>query len=254
MPANNCGARPGMSARDQRLHLGQRPGPRPVLTVSIRKLMENRFSMLGSTALFAVRLLREAEEFVFDPAGEAGSEERRSVEEHVQVPVRRALDLDDAGDLERITVLAGFLGMETLDELIAYDQDNYCGQWNTFQDYAEHYAEDTALLGHMPENLAYYFDFTYRVPRDVAAYVRPLHRELQRWKRAHPRSALIADDSSGDRRWPPLKTSASSLVMMFTSMEPGWRCLSIHAARCGCWAASSAGLALRCGNGTRAGS
>ena len=67
--------------------------------------------------------------------------------------------LDDAGDLERITALAGFLGMEKLDELITYDENNYVGQWNTFQDYAEHYADDTALLGTMPENLSYYFDW-----------------------------------------------------------------------------------------------
>lgn len=67
--------------------------------------------------------------------------------------------LDDAGDLERITALAGFLGMEKLDELIAYDENNYAGQHSTFQEFAEHYAEDTALLGNMPENLSYYFDW-----------------------------------------------------------------------------------------------
>lgn len=67
--------------------------------------------------------------------------------------------LDDAGDLERITALAGFLGMEKLDELITYDENNYVGQWNTFQEFAEQYADDTALLGDMPENLSYYFDW-----------------------------------------------------------------------------------------------
>ena len=66
--------------------------------------------------------------------------------------------LDDAGDLERITALAGWLSGD-LDTLIAYDQDNYVGQWGTFQDYAEHYAEDTALLGDMAQHLAYYFDW-----------------------------------------------------------------------------------------------
>lgn len=75
--------------------------------------------------------------------------------------------LDDAGDLERITALAGFLGMETLDELITYDENNYAGQWDTFQDYAEQYADDTTLLGTMPEHLAYYFDYE-KYARDLA--------------------------------------------------------------------------------------
>jgi hypothetical protein len=55
------GARPGMSSRDQHLHLGPRTGTRPVLTVSIRRIMESRLSMLASAPLFLVRLLREAE-------------------------------------------------------------------------------------------------------------------------------------------------------------------------------------------------
>lgn len=76
-------------------------------------------------------------------------------------------ELDDAGDLERITALAGFLGMETLEELITYDENNYCGEWNTFQDYAEHFAHDADLLSTMPEHLAYYFDYE-KYARDLA--------------------------------------------------------------------------------------
>ena len=75
--------------------------------------------------------------------------------------------LDDAGDLERITALAGFLGMETLDELITYDENNYAGQHSTFQEFAEQYADDTALLGDMPKNLSYYFDWE-KYARDLA--------------------------------------------------------------------------------------
>lgn len=76
-------------------------------------------------------------------------------------------ELYDTGDLERITALAGFLGMETLEELITYDENNYCGQWETFQDYAEHFAHDADLLSTMPEHLAYYFDYE-KYARDLA--------------------------------------------------------------------------------------
>ena len=73
----------------------------------------------------------------------------------------------DADTLERLTALAGFLGMENLAELITYDENNYCGQWNTFQDYAENYADETGALRDMPENLAYYFDYE-KYARDLA--------------------------------------------------------------------------------------
>lgn len=76
-------------------------------------------------------------------------------------------ELDDAGDLEKITALAGFLGMEKLDELIAYDANNYVGQWNTFQDYAEQYLDDVGDLAAIPEHLAYYFDYE-KYARDLA--------------------------------------------------------------------------------------
>lgn len=76
-------------------------------------------------------------------------------------------DLDDAGDLERITALAGFLGMETLDELITYDEEHYAGQWDTFQDYAEQYLDDIGDLAKLPEGLAYYFDYE-AYARDLA--------------------------------------------------------------------------------------
>lgn len=76
-------------------------------------------------------------------------------------------ELDDAGNLEQITALAGFLGMETLDELITYDENNYCGQWDTFLEFAEHFAHDVDLLSTMPENLAYYFDYE-KYARDLA--------------------------------------------------------------------------------------
>jgi ribosomal peptide maturation radical SAM protein 1 len=44
-------------------------------------------------------------------------------------------------------------------------------------------------------NLAYYFDFDYRDHRDVAAYVAPLLRELQRWQQAPAWNDVIAFDN-----------------------------------------------------------
>jgi antirestriction protein len=68
-------------------------------------------------------------------------------------------DLDDAGDLERILVLTGWLGTTSLDALIDYDAENYCGQWDTFQEWADDYIENSGLLVDAPEPLANYFDY-----------------------------------------------------------------------------------------------
>jgi len=43
-------------------------------------------------------------------------------------------------------------------------------------------------------NLAYYFSFAYREPRDVESYVRPLLRELRAWRRVAGRSDLFSVD------------------------------------------------------------
>jgi antirestriction protein len=67
-------------------------------------------------------------------------------------------DLDDDGTLERINVLAGWLSTDKLENLIAYDADNYAGQFDTFQDYAEQYVDDTGLLAEAGD-LANYFDY-----------------------------------------------------------------------------------------------
>src|SRR6185369_7778640 len=42
-------------------------------------------------------------------------------------------------------------------------------------------------------NLAYYFSYDYREPRDVAGYVRPLARELRAWKRDRESELLSVD-------------------------------------------------------------
>jgi len=75
--------------------------------------------------------------------------------------------LDEAGTLEQITALAGFLGTTNLDDLIEYNDNHYCGQWETFQDYAEQYAEDTGDLAAIPEYLQTYFDHE-KYARDLA--------------------------------------------------------------------------------------
>lgn len=46
-------------------------------------------------------------------------------------------------------------------------------------------------------NLAYYFDFRYQQPQDVAGYVAPLVKELLAWGRAAERSDLFSVDVNG---------------------------------------------------------
>ena len=72
----------------------------------------------------------------------------------------RLADLDDAGDLPRLATLAEFIGHKTsLDDLASYDEQHYCGEWGTFQDYAENLANDLNLLAGMADHLSHYFDF-----------------------------------------------------------------------------------------------
>jgi len=75
-------------------------------------------------------------------------------------------DLDDAGTLEQITVLAAWLSSASLVDLIEYDADNYVGQFDSFYEYAEQYVDDTGLLAEVDETLANYFDYD-RFARDL---------------------------------------------------------------------------------------
>jgi antirestriction protein len=79
----------------------------------------------------------------------------------------RLADLDRNNDLERITVLASWLGTESLEQLIDYDAETYCGQWNTFQECADDYIDASGLLVDAPEPLASYFDYE-KFARDLA--------------------------------------------------------------------------------------
>jgi antirestriction protein len=75
-------------------------------------------------------------------------------------------DLDDAGTLEQITALAAWLGSASLADLIEYNDDNYGGQWSSWQDFADNYADDF-ITGDMPNHLAPYFDYE-KYARDLA--------------------------------------------------------------------------------------
>jgi antirestriction protein len=65
----------------------------------------------------------------------------------------------DADVLGRLIVLGGWLGGSmSFNDLFQYDEENYCGQFDSFREYAEQLADD-GLLGDMPDMLAQYFDW-----------------------------------------------------------------------------------------------
>jgi antirestriction protein len=77
-------------------------------------------------------------------------------------------DLDNAGDLDRLLILAQWIGGSyDLDDLASYDADHYYGQYDTWRDFAEQYADDTGDLSAMPEHLVRYFDYD-AYARDLA--------------------------------------------------------------------------------------
>ena len=91
----------------------------------------------------------------------------RSVREFYENAEQLA-ELHDADDLTRLIALADWLGNTTsLEDLKTYDDENYAGQWDSFQDYAENYADDVGLLADMPETLHHYFDYE-AFARDLA--------------------------------------------------------------------------------------
>jgi len=66
----------------------------------------------------------------------------------------------DADTLERFEVLAGWLGGEmSLDDLTAYDEDNYRGQWDTFREYAEQYADEVGDMTEATDHLRGFIDW-----------------------------------------------------------------------------------------------
>lgn len=76
-------------------------------------------------------------------------------------------DLNDAGELEQITALAGWLGSASLADLIEYNENNYGGQWDSWQAFSDDYADNFAGLDRLPDDLRYYFDYE-KYARDLA--------------------------------------------------------------------------------------
>jgi antirestriction protein len=54
-------------------------------------------------------------------------------------------ELHNTGELEKITLLASNLIMETLGELLEYHENNYQGQYNTMRDFAEQLIDDGVI-------------------------------------------------------------------------------------------------------------
>jgi hypothetical protein len=52
-----------------------------------------------------------------------------------------------------------------------------------------------ALPGQALANLAYFFTFSYRQPRDVKRYVTPLSKQVRRWRRRWPACDLFSVDT-----------------------------------------------------------
>ena len=54
-------------------------------------------------------------------------------------------ELHNNGELEALTLLNSNLVMSSLDELIEYHQDNYQGEYNTMNDFAEHLIDEGVI-------------------------------------------------------------------------------------------------------------
>ncbi len=90
-----------------------------------------------------------------------------------------SLSLSEYESTERVSELAAFieehgeLGAQvmnyyghSLDEARQALGENYCGEYQSLEDYAEQFAEDCGYLNQVPENLRSYIDFE-RMGRDM---------------------------------------------------------------------------------------
>lgn len=90
-----------------------------------------------------------------------------------------SLALSEYESIERISQLAEFIeehgevGAQvlshfggSLDEARQALDENYCGEYQSLEDYAEQFAEDCGYMNQVPENLRYYIDFE-RFGRDM---------------------------------------------------------------------------------------
>lgn len=64
---------------------------------------------------------------------------------------------EDQGDL--ILELMNHLSLDSVDDARDYLRDNYAGEYDSLEDYAEQFLNDTGALDKIPPNLRYYFNY-----------------------------------------------------------------------------------------------
>lgn len=80
--------------------------------------------------------------------------------ESIETVSKLALAIEEHGELVADVIShVGFTGSEMVEEGVSYLEENYSGEYDSLEDYAQQYLEDTGALNEVPESLRYYFDF-----------------------------------------------------------------------------------------------
>ena len=111
----------------------------------------------------------------YDIHGRASSHDEMWVMDHENIPVKGEMSPADAAawgqvytevDPEHWPALCAwvesgdYISEGTVDEVTLADfEERYCGEWESFEDYAEQLADDIGLLADVPEEIARYFDW-----------------------------------------------------------------------------------------------
>lgn len=66
---------------------------------------------------------------------------------------------EDSDKYYRCKELIAYGVVDTLDKAIEYDDDNYCGYYESWADYAEQFCNDTGEIDNIPNNFRYYIDW-----------------------------------------------------------------------------------------------
>jgi ribosomal peptide maturation radical SAM protein 1 len=69
------------------------------------------------------------------------------------------------------------------------------------------------------QSLAYHFDFSYADDRGVESYTAPVAREVERWREAHPESALVLEDRRRELRIWDLRPAAAETLTVLAGLE-----------------------------------
>ena len=109
----------------------------------------------------------------YDVHGRASSHDEMWVMDHENIPVRGEMDpltaaawgrcLAEVDDSLRPALCAwvesgDYIAEGTVDEVTLADfEERYCGEWESFEDYARELADDIGLLADVPEEIARYF-------------------------------------------------------------------------------------------------